>query len=109
MKIGILFGGNSYEHDISIITGVQTLNALNKDKYDVVPIYISKDGFWYSSKDFFDIKTFVDITKFNNTPHINIIVKQSSGCHIFLNSNFAKPRVISKIQQTNPNMCEIVL
>lgn len=65
-KVIVLFGGKSVEHDISIITGVQTLNALNKDKYDVVPIYISKDGFWYSSKDFFDIKTFVDITKFNN-------------------------------------------
>ena len=65
-KVIVLFGGKSVEHDISIITGIQTLNALNKDKYDAVPIYISKDGFWYSNEDFFNIKTFVDTTNFNN-------------------------------------------
>lgn len=58
--IVVIFGGKSVEHDISIITGVQTLNAVDKNKYNVIPIYISKEGDWYTSNLFYDIKTFTE-------------------------------------------------
>lgn len=58
INVAVIFGGKSVEHDISIITGVQTLNSLNKTKYTIYPIYISKTGNWYTSDDFFNIKTF---------------------------------------------------
>ena len=54
----VLFGGKSVEHDISIITGVQTLNAINKIKNNIIPIYITKNGDFLSSEAFFNIKTF---------------------------------------------------
>ena len=57
-NIVVLFGGRSTEHDISIITGMQTLNALDKNKYNVVPIYISREGTWFSGKPLFFIETF---------------------------------------------------
>lgn len=56
----VIFGGKSVEHDISIITGVQTLNAIDKNKYNIIPIYISKDNNWYTSESFFNIKTFAN-------------------------------------------------
>lgn len=59
-NILVIFGGKSVEHDISIITGVQTLNAINKNKYNIIPIYISKDNVWYTSVKFFNIKTFAN-------------------------------------------------
>ena len=63
----VLFGGKSVEHDISIITGVQTLNAINKIKYNIIPIYITKNGEFLSSEAFFNIKTFSN----NNLSKIN--------------------------------------
>lgn len=47
MNIAVFFGGRSCEHDISIITGVQVLNALG-DGYRVLPVYM-KDGGFYTS------------------------------------------------------------
>ena len=48
IKLGVLFGGVSVEHEISIITAIQAMNNIDTMKYDIVPIYIAKDGIWYS-------------------------------------------------------------
>jgi len=45
-NIAVFFGGESVEHDISILTGVEALKNINKDKYKIFPIYITKDGKW---------------------------------------------------------------
>lgn len=46
IKIGIIFGGRSGEHEISIRSATTVINEINKDKYEVVPIAINKDGNW---------------------------------------------------------------
>lgn len=61
IKVGIIFGGKSVEHEISIITAVQAMSFLDKSKYDVVPIYISKEGIWYTSNEFVNMEPFKDI------------------------------------------------
>ena len=43
-RVAVIFGGHSVEHEVSIISGLQALNALNKDKYEAFPLYISKDN-----------------------------------------------------------------
>ena len=48
IKLGVIFGGVSVEHEISIISAVQAMNAVDKEKYDIVPIYIAKDRTWYT-------------------------------------------------------------
>ena len=47
-NIGVFFGGRSTEHEISVISASQAMHAINRDKYDVTPIYITKDGKWYT-------------------------------------------------------------
>lgn len=47
LKIGVIFGGKSTEHDVSIVSGTSVIKNLNKDKYEITPIYISNDGEWY--------------------------------------------------------------
>lgn len=47
MKLGVIFGGMSTEHDVSIVSGSSVLKNLNKEKYDITPIYITKDGEWF--------------------------------------------------------------
>ena len=43
-KVAVLFGGRSVEHEVSVITGAQVMENIDKEKYDVVPIYIDKEG-----------------------------------------------------------------
>ena len=53
LKLGVIFGGMSTEHDVSVVSGKSILKNLDKNKYEVYPIYISKEGTWY----LFDDKT----------------------------------------------------
>ena len=49
LKIGVIFGGQSLEHELSIITALQAMDNIDTEKYEIVPIYITKDLVWYSS------------------------------------------------------------
>ncbi|MBQ0099162.1 MAG: ATP-grasp domain-containing protein, partial [Firmicutes bacterium] len=57
-NIAIFFGGTTVEHDISCITGVMTLHSIDRELFNPIPIYISKDGIWYTGKDLFEIENF---------------------------------------------------
>ncbi len=54
MNVAILFGGDSLEHEISILTALQTMEAIDTEKYQITPVYISKKGQWYTGKALFD-------------------------------------------------------
>ena len=43
-KIAVFFGGNSVEHEVSIITALQAIENIDREKYEVLPIYITKDN-----------------------------------------------------------------
>ena len=47
MKVAIIFGGMSTEHDVSIASGTSVIKNLNKNKYRIYPIYIDEQGTWY--------------------------------------------------------------
>lgn len=47
LKLGVIFGGMSTEHDVSITSGTSVIKNLDKDKYEIYPIYIDKDGKWF--------------------------------------------------------------
>ncbi|HEX4486428.1 MAG TPA: D-alanine--D-alanine ligase family protein [Terriglobales bacterium] len=51
LRVGILFGGRSGEHEVSLLSAASVLNAIDKSKYEVVPIGISKEGHWLTSGD----------------------------------------------------------
>ena len=50
LRVGILFGGRSGEHEVSLLSAASVLHAINKDKYEVVPIGITKDGRWLTAE-----------------------------------------------------------
>ena len=50
LRVGILFGGRSGEHEVSLLSAASVLKAIDKDKYDVVPIGITKDGRWLTAE-----------------------------------------------------------
>ena len=60
LNIGVIFGGKSVEHEISVITALQAMDNIDKDKYEVVPIYITKDLVWYTGGMLRHIESFND-------------------------------------------------
>ena len=48
LSIGVIFGGRSLEHDLSVLTAIQAMDNIDKERYEVVPIYITKDLTFYS-------------------------------------------------------------
>lgn len=61
IKVGVFFGGKSVEHEVSIITAIQAIENMDKDKYDVIPIYITKDNKMYVGELIGDISNYKDI------------------------------------------------
>ena len=48
LSIGVIFGGRSLEHDLSVLTAIQAMDNIDKERYEIVPIYITKDLTFYS-------------------------------------------------------------
>ncbi len=62
-KVGVFFGGRSTEHEISVISANQAINAFNPDKYEIIPIYISKDGKWYTGRELLTLSSYRNISE----------------------------------------------
>ena len=60
-RIGVIFGGRLTEHGISVISASQAMHAINRDRFDVTPIYITKDGKWYTGDALLDVANYRNI------------------------------------------------
>ena len=69
LKVAVLFGGKSTEHEISIISAIQAIGHINKEKYDVVPVYITKNNDFYVGE---------SIDKIEEYTHINQLLAKST-------------------------------
>lgn len=58
INVAVFFGGDSVEHEVSIISAVQAMTHLNRDKYNVIPVYLAKNGITYTSSAMFEINSF---------------------------------------------------
>ena len=57
----VIFGGESCEHDVSVVTGVMTLNGIDKKLYSQIGVYVGKNGKWYTNSKFNDISIFKSV------------------------------------------------
>ena len=62
-NVGVVFGGRSVENEISVITANQAIQAMDKEKYDITPIYITKTGKWYSGEALLNVDNYRDTKK----------------------------------------------
>lgn len=60
-NVAVFFGGRSVEHEISVISALQAINAFNKDKYEITPIYITKQGRWFTGPDLLEVRNYKDM------------------------------------------------
>jgi D-alanine-D-alanine ligase len=76
LKIGVLFGGQSVEHEVSIISAAQAMAALDREKYDVVPVYLSKHHLLFTSDRLMEMETYRDLDKLEKSlPQVSLIRK----------------------------------
>lgn len=61
LRLGVIFGGESVEHEVSIISAIQAMKNLDEEKYEIIPIYIGKDREWYTGKLLKNIEIYSDI------------------------------------------------
>jgi len=61
LRVGVIFGSRSVEHEVSIVTGLQVYHALDRAKYEPVPIYITKSGNWLSGEQLGRLDSYKDL------------------------------------------------
>lgn len=80
MNIAVLFGSRSCEHDVSIISAMQLMEAAKTAGFTVTPIYISRDGMWYTGDALFNVETFREFNPMGKgITRINLDVSANAG------------------------------
>jgi D-alanine-D-alanine ligase len=97
--VAVIFGGRSVEHDVSIVTGQQIIQALNPIRYEVVPVYISREGKWYTGAPLKDVKNFKDENIVNHSEVRSVVLSPDVRHHGLIvdplpSGLFKKPEVI---------------
>ena len=50
LKVAVIYGSRTCEHDVSIVSALQAMDNLDKNEYEIVPVYIARDGQWYTGR-----------------------------------------------------------
>ena len=82
IKLALMFGGKSVEHEISIISALQAYASLDKEKYDVIPIYISKNSEMYVGENIGNIEAYKNIKKLLSESYKVTIIKNGERAEI---------------------------
>ena len=105
IKLGVFFGGKSVEHEISIITANQAITSLNKNKYEIIPIYISKNGKMYTGEKLFDLKEYRDLDKLIKNCEEVVCVNSGNKANVLrVNNKLFSSNLINTIEVAFPIM-----
>lgn len=103
IKLGVLFGGVSVEHEISIITAVQAMNSIDTMKYEIIPIYITKDGKWYSGEMLKEMEIYTDMDLLKRYSK-EVVLYNRDGRFVLQNKNGLFRKIITEIDVCLPIM-----
>ena len=87
IKVGVIFGGESVEHEVSIISAMQAINKLDQEKYDIIPIYITKNREWYTGNMLKDIEVYNDFSLIKKYGK-NVVLYEKDGSFVLQNKRF---------------------
>ena len=100
IKVGVIFGGESVEHEVSIISALQAMNKMDQEKYDIVPIYITKDREWYTGEMLKDIEVYQDLSLIKKYAS-NVVLYHKKGAFVLQKKSLFR-RVVSEIDIAFP-------
>lgn len=101
IKVGVIYGGPTVEHEVSIISAVQAMNAMNEEKYEVVPIYITKDREWYTGKMLKDMDVYQDFNELKRYAK-KVVLLNKNGSFILQSVNGLFKKVLSELDIAFP-------
>lgn len=102
ISIGVLYGGKSTEHEISIISAVQAMNNMDSEKYEIVPIYMAKDNTMYYGEELRKMEVYSDLKKLPSVASEVLLLKKK-GEFVLVKNTFPY-RVVKKIDFAFPIM-----
>ena len=80
IQLGVMFGSRSCEHEVSIISAVQLMRAADRQIYDVIPIYISKKGEWFTGDALLEISAYTPFDESRKgVVRVNLDITAGSG------------------------------
>jgi len=82
IKVGVFFGGQSVEHEVSIISGIQAIYAFNREKYDIIPVYITKENEMYVGESIDKIEEYKSIPALLKKSQKVILVNEGKKLNI---------------------------
>lgn len=105
IRVGVFFGGRSVEHEVAIISALQTIHAIDQNIYSVVPIYISKQGIWYTGEALMEMDNFRDMPSLLAKCR-QIIISPNAGEHKIFSypQGFFKKNITEEIDVAFPVM-----
>lgn len=101
IRVGVIYGGDTVEHEVSIITAVQAMNYMNTDKYDIIPIYISKDRVWYTGKMLLDMDVYKDFDNLKKYAK-RVTLTKKDGAYILQATHSLFRKTVSEIDIAFP-------
>lgn len=101
IKVGVIYGGPTVEHEVSIISAVQAMNAINEDKYEVVPIYITKDREWYTGKMLKDMDIYQDFNELKRYAK-KVVLFKKDGSYILQTVNGIFKKTVTELDVVFP-------
>ena len=84
IRLGVIFGGESVEHEVSIISAIQAMNKMDSEKYEIIPIYITKDREWYTGEMLKEIDTYSDMSLIKKYAK-NVVLYEKDGRFVLQN------------------------
>ena len=84
IRVGVFFGGKSVEHEVSIISALQACNSINKDKYEVIPVYITKNNEMYVGEKIGNIASYRNLKSLLKESHRVILVNDGGKVQLVL-------------------------
>lgn len=82
IKVGVIFGGSTVEHEISIISAVQAMGYMDQDKYEIIPIYVDKNKDWYTGKMLMDLEIYRDFNHLKRYAKQVVLVKKEDQFYL---------------------------
>ena len=82
INLAVIFGGSSVEHEVSVISAVQAMHSLDKEKYEIYPVYITKKNEFYTGHVLFDIENYKDMDLLLRNAKRVIFTKDKSDAYL---------------------------
>ncbi len=86
-NIAVFFGCRSVEHEVSIISAVQAMRAINREKYDVTPIYVTKNGEMYTGENLFTIENYRNLPELFKNAEPVLLARKNDGVYMVYTDN----------------------